>query len=52
MTAAARPQPTAGRREKTPRQKRVTAVRPPRSPQDLARAIFAQADRKQTQHGA
>ena len=26
--------------------RRAAEVRPPRSPQDLARAIFAQADRK------
>ncbi len=45
MTAAVRPQPDTRRRGKTPR-RRAEAVRPPRSPQDLARAIFAQADRK------
>ena len=30
--------------------RRVAEVRPPRSPQDLARAIFAQADQKKNQN--
>ena len=44
MTAAY-PQGNPRRRGKTP-SRGADTVRPPRSPQDLARAIFAQADRK------
>ena len=48
---AAYPQSDPRRRGKSVRRK-APAVRPPRSPQDLARAIFAQADRKRSSRTA
>ena len=43
--------PRHTRRSTKHAKRRLEQVREPRSPQDLARAIFAQADRRQTQRG-
>ena len=51
MTAVRPPQRHPRRVRKSVKQ-RVGEVRPPRSPQDLARAMFLQADQKQTRPAA
>lgn len=45
----ARPQPrSTPRKPASPSRRQVKVVRPPRSPHDLARAMFIQADQKRT----